>query len=152
MPGHVKVSGTWKALTGLHTRVSGTWKQVQAGYVKVSGVWKQFYLFFSAVADDMTPSGSASGASPTGLVTSDTTTVTPTGGTPPYTYAWAQGPGGASASGPFTPGAPNADATNWSDTVTEFETAEDWTCTVTDDDSNETTVTVAVSLNWTDTS
>ena len=43
MPGHVKVSGAWKALDGIHVKVSGTWKAVQVGYVKVSGAWKEFY-------------------------------------------------------------------------------------------------------------
>lgn len=151
MEGHVKIGGTWKALKDIHVKVSGVWKEIQAGYIKVSGSWKQFHTNFTASASDATPSGSASGPSPTGLVTSDITTITPIGGTAPYTYAWAQGPGAPSASGPFTPGAPTAAATNWSKVVTQFETAEDWTCTVTDDDLNEVTVTVAVSLNWTDT-
>ncbi len=43
MDGHVKVSGTWKALEGLHVKVSSVWKEVTSGYVKVSGTWKQFY-------------------------------------------------------------------------------------------------------------
>ena len=47
MTAHVKVSGTWKAITGIHTRVSGTWKEVLEGWVKVSGVWKQFYATFN---------------------------------------------------------------------------------------------------------
>jgi hypothetical protein len=103
--------------------------------------------------DDATPSGSASGPSPTGFVTSAIATVSVvSGGSGSYTYSWAQGPGGASASGPFNPAAPTAAATSWSDTVTQFESAEDWTCTVTDTvTSKQATITVAVSLNWTDT-
>ncbi len=49
MPGHVKVSGTWKELNGLHVKVSGTWKAVKSGYIKVSGVWKEFYASLSVV-------------------------------------------------------------------------------------------------------
>lgn len=43
MPGHVKVSGAWKALDGIHVKVGGVWKAVQTGYIKVSGTWKEFY-------------------------------------------------------------------------------------------------------------
>ena len=52
MPGHVKVSGTWKALDGLHVKVSGAWKEVEKGYIRVSGAWKEFY---SALAVSLYP-------------------------------------------------------------------------------------------------
>jgi len=43
MPAHVKVSSTWKALTGLHTKVGSTWKEIKNGYIKVGSSWKNFY-------------------------------------------------------------------------------------------------------------
>lgn len=43
MPGHVKVSGAWKALDGMHVNVGGVWKEVTDGFINVSGVWKQFF-------------------------------------------------------------------------------------------------------------
>ena len=151
MPGHVKVSGAWKALTGMHTKVSGTWKEVEKGYVKISGAWKLFYNRFSASASDPTPSGSDTDFALTGVVTSNVTTITPVGGTAPYTYAWAQGPGGPADSGPYTATAPTGAATAFTQTVADADinSTEDWTCTVTDDDLFTTTVTVAVTLTWT---
>ncbi len=147
-----KVSGTWQELATIWAKVSGTWEQVQSAWVKVSGTWEQVYVAFTASVDDATPSGSASGASPTGFVTSDVATVTPSGGTAPYTYAWAQGPGAQDpVDGPMNAVAATSAATAFNDTVTAPNAQEEWTCTVTDDDSNETTVTVTVTLTWTDT-
>ncbi len=151
----VNVSGTWKSLvTGTAVNVSGAWKTVSHIFVNVSGVWKQAWISFTASASDSTPSGSDSGASQSGSVTSNVTTVTPSGGTGPYTYAWAQGPGGTADSGAYTPTAATSAACAWGATVDSLDVDfdEEWTCTVTDDDSNETTVTVTVELIWTDTS
>jgi hypothetical protein len=46
MSSSVKVSGTWKALTGVSTKVNGTWRTVNAAYVKVAGTWKQWFAAF----------------------------------------------------------------------------------------------------------
>ena len=61
MPGHVKVSGAWKALDGIHVRVSGTWKAVQVGYIKVSGAWKEFYTAATVTLSGETIADSDSG-------------------------------------------------------------------------------------------
>lgn len=148
----VKVSGAWKNIEEMHVRVSGSWKQIQEAYVRVGGVWKQFYQFFTASASDSTPSGSGSGASPSGFVSSNSTTITPVGGTPPYTYAWAIN-GSPATSGPFTCNSPSSATTDWGDTVADLDPDSDevWRCTVTDDDSNVVTVDVTVTLTWSDT-
>jgi len=149
---NLKVGGTWQELASLWAKVSGTWQQVQSAWVKVSGTWQQVYINFTASASDTTPSGSASGPSSSGLVTSNSTTVTPVGGTAPYTYSWVL-LGGAATSGPFDPSAPTAATTAWSETIGDLDPdiTEVWRCTVTDDDSNTTTVDVTVTLEWTDT-
>ena len=148
-----KVGGTWQTLASGWVKVAGTWERVQSAWVKVAGTWQQVYVNFTASASDTTPSGSGSGASETGFVTSNTTTITPSGGTAPYTYAWAQGPGLPASSGPYNAVAATSATTAFNDTVSALDASstEDWTCTVTDDDLNETTVTVSVTLSWTDT-
>lgn len=104
--------------------------------------------------DDATPSGVGSGPSPGGSVTSDVATVSiVSGGKAPFTYAWAQGPGGAADDGPFTANSPSAAATDWTDgrLDSHVDNDEEWTCTVTDDDGKTAEITVTVSLTWTDT-
>lgn len=64
MTAHVKVSGSYKEITGIHTRVSGTWKEITEGHVKVSGVWKQFYAN-AALAHTLTITPGTSPAAPT---------------------------------------------------------------------------------------
>ena len=152
MDAHTKVGGVWKTLAGMHTKVSGTWKEIEKGHIKVAGVWKLFYNRFTASASDSTPSGSDNGFSPTGTVVSNTTTITPVGGTAPYTYAWAQGPGGPADSGPYNATAATSATTAFSKLVADADVdrTEDWTCTVTDADLFTTTVTVQVTLTWSD--
>jgi hypothetical protein len=106
---------------------------------------------------DSTPSGAAEGPASSGVVTSNTTTVSVvSGGIGPYTYAWTQEPGGAADSGPFTPSTPTQASTSWSDTIAALDVDfdETWTCTVTDTGNlNKTqTITALVELIWTNTS
>jgi hypothetical protein len=39
----VRVSSTWKKITGLFVRASGTWKAVTGVWVRTGGVWKRVY-------------------------------------------------------------------------------------------------------------
>ena len=64
MEGHVKVSGTWKALEGVHVKVSGTWKEVKSAYIKVSGTWKQWYQTVTVLFDSPTYNITAVDSSP----------------------------------------------------------------------------------------
>lgn len=43
MSSSVKVSSSWKRITGLSAKVGGNWKTATAAYVKVAGTWKQWY-------------------------------------------------------------------------------------------------------------
>jgi len=149
---NMKVSGTWQTLTKGYVKIAGTWQQIQSAWVKVAGTWQQVYVWFTASVSDSTPSGSNSGAAPSGSVTSNTTTVTPSGGTAPYTYAWTIN-GSPATSGPFTCTAPTGATTAWNATVgaLDADKNEVWKCTVTDDDANTTEINVTVTLTWTDT-
>lgn len=101
----------------------------------------------SANASPNPVSGTTAG---TGTAVSNSTTVTPTGGTTPYTYAWAR----TSYSHPTVPptiGSPASATTTF--TQTSIGTGEDYAatfrCTVTD--SLGATATADVSAVWADT-
>lgn len=151
MSTNLKIGGSWETVTKLFAKIAGSWEQVQTAWIKVAGSWEQVYINFTASASDTTPSGADSGFSQTGPVTSNVITITPVGGTAPYTYAWAI-VGGASSSGPFTATAPTGVATAFTNVcdTDDIDNNEQWRCTVTDDDGNETTVTVTVTLTWAD--
>lgn len=154
---NLKVGGTWQTPASIWAKVSGSWQQVASAWIKVAGTWQQVYTSLSASADKASVSGSGTGASACGNPGStDIVTVTPTGGTSPYTYAWAR-VGAAATSGPYQAAAPTANATNFNDVdnnvcQVDADPTELWRCTVTDDNSQETTVDVNVTLTWTDTS
>lgn len=86
----------------------------------------------------------------TGTATTNSTTVTPSGGTPPYTYAWTLLSRDNLSADP-TANSPTAATTTFTQTsigIGESYSAT-WRCTVTDDDAN--TATADVSSFWTDT-
>ena len=147
-----KVGGTWQPLATGWMKVAGTWQQIKSGWIKVAGTWQQVYTSLSAAASDTTPSGADSGFSPLGTVSSNSTTITPNGGSPPYTFAWTQGPGGVASSGPYNVTAAASATTNWSKQVRDDDaiSTENWTCTVTDDNAQTAAVVVAVTLTWLD--
>lgn len=94
----------------------------------------------TASASPETVSGISSGS---GTITTNATTVTPTGGTPPYTYAWSleshDGVGGTPAAD-----SPTSATTTFTQTgIPPGEsTSASWTCTVTDSLSNTAPATV----------
>lgn len=42
MPGHIKVSDTWKTISP-YIRVGGVWKKAREGWVNVSGTWRRWW-------------------------------------------------------------------------------------------------------------
>ena len=107
----------------------------------------------SVSADKSSVTGNDSGfstCSPT-PVFSDTVTVTASGGTPPYTYAWAINDSPADG-GPFTCSSPTSNATAFNDIrcATHTDDQEIWRCTVTDDNGKTRSVNVTVTLTWAD--
>lgn len=97
----------------------------------------------SAVASEPIVFGSSFG---TGTATTTSTTITPSGGTAPYTYAWSllMTTGGVNP----TAGGPTSATTNF--TQTSLGPGEgvssEWLCTVTDDDGNTTDVQVTANF------
>jgi hypothetical protein len=91
--------------------------------------------------------GFAGGSEPVaGTVTTNSVTVTPSGGTSPYTYAWTKVSGDT-----FTVTSPTAAATTFSVTLGSGGLASAiYRCTVTDDASATYTVDVSVLANITD--
>ena len=79
-----------------------------------------------------------------GAVTTNSVTVTPTGGTGPYTYAWAYVSGDAV----FTATSPAAATTTFSGSVAagEDKTAV-WSCTITDSLAATAAVSIGVSIS-----
>lgn len=122
------------------------WKARDAGGT-LRTVFTDAGASFSASASPGTVYGSTLG---TGTATTNDTTVTPTGGTAPYTYAWAvvtyDNPSAA-------PTATAATAATSGFTQTSIGIGESYSatfrCTVTDDDGN--TATADVNCFWTDT-
>jgi hypothetical protein len=80
-----------------------------------------------------------------GLLTTNTVTITPVGGVAGYTFSWARVSG---STGPAIDDAAGQ-TVSWSETNTAplVHTAT-WRCTVTDGASNSVTVDVGVDLNW----
>lgn len=104
---------------------------------------------FSATSDKSLVSGNTFEAEPAPLfknITSDAVTVTATGGTGPYTYAWTR----VSGSSAISAGTPSADATTFSANVPKnLERIGVWRCTVTDSLAATASVDVSVELTYT---
>ena len=153
---NIKVGGSWETLASGWVKVAGTWEPLASAWVKVAGTWEQVYTALSATVSSGTASSGGSGTSPCGDPgTTASVTVTPVGGTAPYTYAWANA-GGNADSGPYQANAATSASTSFQDVSSnvcfaDIVTDETWTCTVTDDRSNTATVDVVVTLTWTDT-
>ena len=99
---------------------------------------------FSATVSPTAAGGSRATA---GSVTTNTVTVTPSGGTSPYTYAWTWFSGGTG----ITITSPSAATTDFSGLVSSTTPIRSGTarCTVTDSASRTTTVDVPVELDFT---
>lgn len=105
-----------------------------------------------ATADKSIVSGTGEGFSACGIPSStDTVTVTASGGRAPYTYAWNR-QGAAAQYGPWVCGSPSSNATKWSAPGSVCDPAspsiETWRCTVTDAIGREEIVDVDVQIIW----
>jgi hypothetical protein len=81
----------------------------------------------------------------TGAVTTDAATVSVSGGTGPYTYAWAYVSGYAS----FTTNSPTSATTTWTGTITlpGQDRSAVYRCTVTDSLAATASITIGVSIS-----
>lgn len=152
---NIKTGGSWQPLASLWVKVGSSWEQCASAWVKVAGSWEQVYTSLSASASTSLCLGSDSGFAACGDPGStNSVTVTASGGKAPYTYAWAR-VGAAADSGPYQAAAPTAATTTFSDVDSsvcdaDINTDETWRCTVTDDNSQTATVDVTVRLLWAD--
>lgn len=81
----VGTSGGNKTIAAITVGTASGNKAVAVGYVGTSGGNKVFFTALSASASPSFVSGSDTGV----VVTTNTSTATPTGGFGPFTYAWA---------------------------------------------------------------
>lgn len=152
-----KTGGSWRTLATGWVKVAGTWRQIESAWIKAAGTWQQVYSSLTASADTASVSGGGSGPTVCGNPgATGSVTVTPSGGTPPYTYAWAR-VGAAASSGPYQANGATSATTTFSDVNnsvcdTDTVTSETWRCTVTDNNAQTATVDVTVTLTWLNTS
>lgn len=147
-------AGTARTITAIQVRdASNTPQDISELWVRDSNNVPR--LVFS-VAPPMTAAAAPSTVSGftlgTGLATTGNTTVTPTGGTAPYSYAWSLI--SYDNSTPPTAGSPTAATTNF--TQTNIGIGQDfsatWRCTVTDSSPSPYTAPADVQAFWGDTS
>lgn len=152
---NIKDGGAWRPCVSVWVKDGGSWQPVSGAWVKDGGAWQQVFTSLEATVDDASPSSGGSGFSPCGDPgTTGAVTVTPVGGTPPYTYAWVR-VGAAATSGPYQANAPTSASTSFSDSdlsvcANDTTATETWRCTVTDDNGQTATVDVTVTLTWVD--
>jgi len=85
---HVKAAGSWHE-TAPSIKEGGVWKPIRQGWIKDAGTWKEFFAESALIASasPATAFGEGVGAA---SVTSNTVTVSVTGGIAPYTYSWSR--------------------------------------------------------------
>lgn len=122
------IAGTWRKCV-VWQNVGGTWRKITP-WLNVAGTWrKDPNPSASTLVASVAPSSVSGAISRPGVATATTNeaTVTVTGGTAPFTYAW------VSTDGAMTATAPTLAATRFSASVEGGESASDtFTCTVTD--------------------
>ena len=125
----MRISGAWRDCTAAKVKVAGVWRNVTRIMIKQGGAWKEAKIFAPPL--DLTtsaPSVEAYNYSgfPSYVVTPSITAI-PSGGTPPFTYAWTRDTGTATATSPATATSGFGRVVNPGEDSTEF-----WTVTATD--------------------
>lgn len=90
MSAQVFIGGSWRNITGGKIFLGGSWRNITRGKIYKGGAWLDGPAFTSTLAVVDMPSivnVSGSSASPITL-DSGVITATPSGGVPPYSYAW----------------------------------------------------------------
>lgn len=151
MTSHVNIAGVWKDVTDVSVNIGGAWKVVAGAWIKEGNAWRLFFgsgvaaSTLNAAMQAGTVSGSRSDA---GSVTSAAAVLLPTGGTPPYTYAWTKISGDT-----LTVTSPTAASSTFSSTLTDGQTKSAvYRCTVTDSAGVPATAYDDVTINLTSTS
>lgn len=139
-----RIDGAWREVTGGRVYIGGAWKELASVRVYVGGAWKDAESFFPPFAalniapDPVDATGRVGVAKLTPAVT-----ATPTGGTPPFTYAWTRVSGDTG----FTINSPAAASTTFTRTPADEVTySAVFQCAATDALGTTRTDTVSVSV------
>lgn len=113
---NVRKGGAWKQASAISVRKDGTWKPASSAWIRKGGSWLKFFGGGGSGGTDPlvstispSPSGQNFVVSPPGTPAfTFGVSVSPSGGTPPYSYDWSPaGTSGYSAGTNFTqPGEP----------------------------------------------
>lgn len=139
MPLFVRKAGVWHAATAF-VRKAGVWSGAATSSVHKSGSWHTVTVPLTATCSPSTANKFQSGSSPATLTT-NFVTVTPHGGTGPYTYLWTRQSGSVAinVSGSTSATVSFSSTNNPTDDFVAF-----WLCTVTDSLGATATVLVRV--------
>lgn len=133
----VGVSGSYKYVNTVGVGVGGVYKDVPEVFVGVGGVWERVFIKLTASASP-TSASAAQDVTTTNLVT-----ITPAGGTSPYTYAWSRISSTTNAENVSNA---TAQAVTFNDPVLATSTSASWRCVVTDNVGATVEVTVSVTF------
>lgn len=137
----VRVGGAWKPVDSAEVRLGGQWKRILSVSARVGGVWKQIASYAPAMSASVSPAAAAGLISGLGDCTTNSVTVTPSGGLAPFTYAWAK------VSGEGAVDRPSSATTAFTDNLALNEsTSGAFRCTVTDSAAQTATVDVAANF------
>lgn len=139
-------NGGWRVGKRAEVYVGGRWRTLTRGEAYINGAWRQIFSFAPPFTVSVSPSA-VSGARSTylpsyGVVTSNTTTATPSGGTAPFSYQWTM------TSGIATPTKPTLASTAFTAGLAA-DSSDTSTAIVTVTDSLGVTATASVSVNLT---
>lgn len=143
-------AGTLRALARCRVRdASGTLRTIQRIRGRdASGTLRVLWSYFTVVLSHTYVSTTGSGASASGVVTSEIVSSVVTGGTGPYTYAWTHISGDTEISATAPTGSSTAFTATCYDGVT-YQAM--FRLTVTDANGETTTADVSVTLRWVNT-
>ena len=139
-----RIDGSWREITSGRVRVGNAWKDLASIRVFVGGAWREAKSFFAPfTALNITPDPN-SNTRQTGAVRQTVASVaTPTGGTPPFTYAWTRVSGDTG----FTITSPSSSSTTFSRFISDEVTyAAVFQCVATDALGISRSDTVSVSI------
>ena len=136
----VGVSGAYKDVSSIKVGVSGSWKTVSNAWVGVSGAWKQVFPALAPLSATASPSSQTWTGSLGSYSTPGSFTVSASGGSGNYTYAWEQD-GGA------VPISIDSDTSAWTGCTSATNDAASIRCLVSDDAGSTPVYSNSVSID-----
>jgi hypothetical protein len=138
------ISGAWREIESGRVRVGGAWKNLTRIRAYVSGAWEDVATFTPPISLGLTPDIIGDIFISPGTYTSPLVTATPVGGVAPYTYSWAY----TSGTTGYTIANPTSASTRFTRSfVVDGEYITNFTCTVTDAESEVASAVIQVTVN-----